>query len=192
VAVKEVDENQLVALQQLNGFVQKALASPKHRSQLLRIQKDLYPEIAVPEIDAADPVLEKLTALEKRLEDDAKARSEEIARKTEEDQKRDWERQWMAGRKKLADSNVPSETIESIEKLMADRNLPDHEAAAALWEKLNPPPPPPMTGSSRFDWFKDMDKQPDLKRLYDQDYDGFLGEAIDAARRDFRAGVPVG
>lgn len=188
MAVREVDENQLAALQSMQGFVTKALNDPKHRVTLLKIQKELYPDVAVPEIDAANPVLEKLTALEQKFEDDRKAREERDAKVAEDSQKAQWERQWLSGRKKLTDSGVNPEGIEAVEKLMTERNIPDHEAAWALFEKLNPAPPPQLTGSSRFNWFQQAENAPDIKLITDhQDYDSFLGQAIDMARRDFRA-----
>ncbi len=183
----EIDENQLVAFRNLSGFVQKALANPKTRRNLLQIQKEIHPEIAVPELDAADPVLDELKALRTQFEEDKKARDESAAKSAEEQQKSQWERQWLSGRKKLADSGVNPEGIDAVEKLMTERSIADHEAGWALFEKMNPPPPAPMTGSSRFNWFQDAEKQPDLKQLLDQDYDGFLGNAVDSARREFRS-----
>lgn len=182
----EIDENQLVAFQNLNGFVQKAMANPKTRREMLKIQKVIHPEIAVPELDAADPVLDELKALRTQFEEDKQAREDAAAKSADESQKSQWERQWLSGRKKLVDSGVNAEGVEAVEKLMSERSIADHEAGWALFERLNPPPPPPMTGSSRFNWFEGMDKQPDLKQLFDQDYDGFLGQAIDSARREFR------
>ena len=184
----EIDENQLAGLRGLSQFVQKAMASPKHRTQLLRIQKDLYPEIAVPEIDAADPVLERVDALAKAFEEDKKAREEAAAKTAEEKSKTEWEQKWLSGRKMLNDRHYNQEGVEAVEKLMTERGIPDHEAGLALFEKLNPPPPPPLTGRSGFGWFDNVEKDPDLDRLLNKkDYDGFLAEQIDIARRDFRA-----
>ena len=71
---------------------------------------------------------------------------------------------------------------------MTERNIVDHEAGALLFEKRHPAPPPVMNGSSRFGWFDGAAKdQPDVKLLLDQNYDEFLGQAIDKARADYRA-----
>ncbi len=183
----EIDENQLAGYRQVAEFVQKGMANPKLRRQLMEIQKELYPNLPN-EVDVANPVLERVDALAKLIEDDKKERQERDAELAEENQKSTWERQWLTGRKKLTDSGVNPEGIEAVEKLMTERSIADHEAGWALFERLNPPPPPPMSGSSRFNWFEGADKQPDLQQLFNQDYDGFLGKAIDSARRDFKSG----
>jgi hypothetical protein len=191
----EIDENQLAGLRGLKGFVEKAMAHPEHRRTLLKVQKELYPDIAVPELDAANPVLDEVTKLREAFEADKKAREEEAAKRNDESAKSEWEKKWAEGRSFLKTKHkYNDEGIEAVEKLMIDRNIPDHEAGLALFEKMNPPPPPALTGSSRFGWFDDAnnEKRPDVQRLFNKDYDGFLAEAIDSARRDFRSGGQTG
>ncbi|HEV2225089.1 MAG TPA: hypothetical protein VGR84_19005 [Candidatus Acidoferrales bacterium] len=183
----EIDENQLATFTNLQGFVQKALASPQHRQSLLKIQKDLYPDVPVPEIDAANPILEKLSALEQKFEDDRKAREEAATKAAKDAQDSEWTTRWNKGHEMLA-GRFNEEGVAAIEKMMHERGIADHEAAMALFEKHNPPPPPPLTGSSRFNWFEQVEGAPDVNMLLEkQDYDGFLGQAVDMARRQFRA-----
>lgn len=184
----EIDENQLAALRGLQGFAQKAMAIPKHRKTLLEMQKDLYPDVAS-ELDAVSPVLDEVKSLRESFETYKKEREEESSKKSEEESKAQWEKKWRDGQAFLASKNYNKEGIEAVEKLMVERNVPDHEAGMALFEKLNPPPPPSLTGSSRFNWFdQNNEKHPDIQRLFNKDYDGFLAEAVDAARHDFRNG----
>lgn len=185
----EIDENQLAGLRGLQSFVQKAMGHPEHRRTLLKVQKELYPEIAVPEIDAANPVLDEIKKMREDFEADKKAREEADAKRAEEGAKGEWERKWLQGRASLKEKNYNDEGIEAIEKLMLDRNIPDHEAGLALFEKQNPPPPPSLSGGGRFGWFdENNEKNPDIQRLFNKDYDGFLADAIDSARKDFRQG----
>lgn len=186
----EIDERELATYKQVYGFVTTALNNPKTRRKILEADKTLNPEKAIPELDESNPLHDELKALR---EDIAKEREErravEEAKKTE-DSKAEWDRQWSRGQQKLRDLRVSDEAIQQIETLMHDRNIVDHEAGLALFEKMHPPAPPVMSGSSRFGWFDGADREdgpPDVKMLLDQDYDGFLGQAIDKARSDFRA-----
>src|SRR5215469_4291161 len=113
----EVDENQLAGLRGLQDFVQKAMSHPEHRRTLLKVQKELYPDIAVPEIDAANPVLDAVKALRDDFEADRKARQEADDKKAEENAKGEWEQKWLKGRMALKEKNYNEEGIEAIEKL---------------------------------------------------------------------------
>ena len=79
----EVDENEYAVMKQLSGFAQSALNNPKTRRQILEIQKVLNPDAAIPELDAAKPFNEAVSAvanevkeLKKSLEDDKAAREQ--------------------------------------------------------------------------------------------------------------------
>lgn len=182
----EIDEVQLATLRNVAGFVEKGLANPKTRRKLLEAQKELYPGQAIPELDAADPILEEMKSVREELQKDREARAKEAAERADAEQKSKVESDWLKGRQKLVDARLPEESIGEIEKLMHERNIFDHEAAHALYERLNPPPEPVLGGSSRFEWFDGPRDAPDIKALWDQDYDGFLRQAIPAARREFR------
>src|SRR3974390_604656 len=98
----EIDENQLAGLRGLQEFVGKAMADPQHRRKLLEVQKALYPNIAVPEIDAANPVLDELAKLRADFDADRKSREEASAKQSEDATKAEWERKWSVGREMLA------------------------------------------------------------------------------------------
>jgi hypothetical protein len=184
----EVDEAELTRYRQVAGFVQTALNNPKTRRKILEADKTLNPEKAIPELDAADPLHDELKALREEMAAERTARAQKEAEEADKRTKAEWDHQWSRGQQKLRDLRVSDEAITEIEKLMTDRNIVDHEAGLALFEKLHPTPPPVMNGSSRFGWFEGPDKDaPDIKLLLDQNYDEFLGQAIDKARADFRA-----
>jgi hypothetical protein len=188
MAMIEIDEAELARNRQVIGFVQAALGNPKTRREILKIDKTLNPEKAIPELDAADPLHDELKALREEMQKDRDERKAAADAKKSEDDKASWEREWSRGQQKLRDLRVSDEAITEIEKLMTDRGIVDHEAGLALFEKMHPAPPPVMNGSSRFGWFDGDEKdQPDVKLLLDQKYDDFLGQAIDRARADFRA-----
>lgn len=184
----EVDEAEMARHRQIAGFVQAALNNPKTRRKILEADKALNPDKAIPELDAADPLHDELKALREEMQKDRDERKAEADAKKADDDKASWDRQWSRGQQKLRDLRVSDEAIGEIEKLMTDRNIVDHEAGLALFEKMHPAPPPVMNGSSRFGFFDGAAKdEPDVKMLLEQNYDDFLGQAIDKARADFRA-----
>jgi hypothetical protein len=184
----EVDEAELARYRQITGFVQTALNNPKTRRKILEADKALNPDKAIPELDAADPLHDELKSIREEIQKDRDERKAEADAKKADDDKASWDRQWSRGQQKLRDLRVSDEAIGEIEKLMTDRNIVDHEAGLALFEKMHPAPPPVMNGSSRFGFFDGAAKdEPDVKMLLDQNYDDFLGQAIDKARADFRA-----
>lgn len=116
--------------------------NPKHRAALLQMMKDANPEMAIPEIDAAKPVLDKVDALAKDFADYRKANEDE---KTERDKKARESRagsEVEQGRIKLRKAGYTPEGVEKIEKLMGERGLIDYEAAAALFDRQTPPDMP--------------------------------------------------
>lgn len=184
----EIDEAQLATLQNIAGFVRQGLANPKTRRKLLEAQKELYPDQAIPEIDAANPLLDELKQIREELAKDKEERQKALAEEADRRAKADLESAWSRGRAKLAEQRYSEEAIAEVEKIMHERNIFDHEAAAALYEKMNPPPEPVMTGSSRFDWFDGPKDAPNIKDLWEGNYDAFLAKAIPAARQMAREG----
>lgn len=184
----EVDEAELTRSRQIVGFVQAALNNPKTRRKLLEADKALNPDKAIPELDETNPVYEKLSALEAKLDADREERAKADADRKASEDKAEWDRRWGRGQQTLRDLRVSDEAIGEIEKLMHERNIVDHEAGLALFEKLHPPPPPAINGSSRFGWFDAPEKDaPDMKLLLEQNYDEFLNQAIPKAQAEYRA-----
>jgi hypothetical protein len=70
--VPEIDENQLAAFRAYDDFYRKASADPAHRKLLKQLEKAVYPNVAVPEIDAAEAakaeIDEKMKALDEKME----------------------------------------------------------------------------------------------------------------------------
>jgi hypothetical protein len=135
----EVEESDLLASAQTVKAVQAMLANPKARSLLLNAQKIINPNAVIPEIDAKAPIEAEIAkerearlALEKRLDDEKAAN--EAAAKT-----RSFKDKWEADKADLRRQGYTDEGVSKIEKLAEERGIPSLEAAAALFDKLNPP-----------------------------------------------------
>jgi len=97
---------------------------------------------------------------------------------------------WNKGKAKLRGQGYTEEGLEEVHKLMEERGIADHEAAAALYERMNPPPEPLITGGTRWDWAAPETKNaPDLKPLFEGRDDEFLGPAIANALKEARGQI---
>lgn len=147
----EIDETELSGLKSLQATVQKWMANPAARRKVLEAQKALDPNIVIPELDAAKPLEaalsemdKKLSALDERLSKDAdeRAKAKTISELTS---------CWEKGRGELRTQGYTDEGLTKIEKLMEERGIADHDAGAALFDRLNPPEVPIAPQNSGFD-----------------------------------------
>lgn len=127
--------------------------NPKTRAKALELIKEVLPNFSIPEVDVPKHatalidekmkvVTEKLEALEKKEKDAELSKSG-----------KDIDDLIAKGRKRLKEDGYSKEGVDGIEKLMQDRGLTDYEAAASLFDRLNPPDEP-VTSSmiSAKDW----------------------------------------
>lgn len=135
----ELDDQQYATLQKLAAFTQELATSPKTRRQFERIAKELRPELETTDdiaAEAAKPYVEQLEKTNARLDEFLTAQQEREARAAES--QADRERDEAFARLRQAgfteDLGIPA-----IKQLMIDRKIADPEAAAALYEKMNPP-----------------------------------------------------
>lgn len=143
MAVKEVDESELLQMQGVVATLRKINADPKARRLLEQAQKAINPEMTTPG-DYQDEVLKKFDELkadlDKREADRAKKdqeRDDEAKKKTFLDA---WQKQQASVRENYPWLN--DEGVKAIETLAQERGIPDFEAAAALWVRDHPAPTP--------------------------------------------------
>ena len=189
MAMVEVDENQLAAMQRVNGFVQAGLNNPATRRKVLELQKELNPKAVIPELDAIQPVNEALTSVrdELALLRAERAKADEERKLAEAQSKARGE--WNSGRKKLRQAGWNDEGVKVIEEFMEKRGIADHEVAAAAYEHMNPVPQAP-SGSvgNRFDIFgaREGEGKNALKQLFEGKENDFLNMMIPKALAEVR------
>lgn len=188
----EIEESELAALRSVNQFADQALNNPKTRAQMLRIQKQLNPDVVIPELDAEEAVMstvskvsEKVDSLMKKLEE----------RETAEQQARNdaaLQAKITAGQNMLRSKGYNDEGIKKIEELMMEEGIGSYAAGLTYFEKLNPPSEP-ADGSrgSPFGSVSDNDmsmSNEDMKELWESQghSDAWLRKSLDQVRRDFR------
>jgi len=147
----------------------RALESGPKRQEYLRLLKEQFPDLTIPEIDAAKPVLNEVAELRKMFSDHVEGlKKEREERETKERESAAEKtvtqgRSWLRSKQKLDDEGVAA-----VEKLMTDRSVADYEAGYLLWQKDRPPAPvdlPNTTLGNSLDWFKAEENRPDKDLL---------------------------
>lgn len=146
MAKVEIDEAQLQGMQRAVALLEKLNNSPKARSHLEKAVKAEFPdvktqdeqieEIAAPHVAKINEAVE---ALNKRMAD-MDARERKIA-EDEADNK------LIAAFGRLKGQGYTEEGLAKIAGLMTERRIADPEAAAALFDRMNPKPPPEVPGA---------------------------------------------
>lgn len=164
----EIEEAQLVNYKTLADFVQRGLANPKTRSLLKQAEKELFPDRAVPEVDAKAEVMEEMAKLREQQANFIKEQEEREAKRKEEEGKANLGRQWQTGQQKARAAGYTDDGLKALETMMEERGIFDHEIAMPFFEKLHPPPEPTTVGSGQ-GW-----------NFFEKPSDGPLKEAMDA------------
>ena len=162
MALIEVDGDEFARLQaELNGarnsktLLDKLGANPKTRQKVLSLMKEADPSLAIPEIDAAQPVLDDIKALREELAAERKAAADEKAKQAKEQEERETAADIDRGRQLLRKRGYQDEGIAKIEEIMQQRRIPDYEAAALILEQTQPKDEPviPSNMGRSFDMF---------------------------------------
>jgi hypothetical protein len=184
----EVDENEYAGMRNVTAAISKMLAHPEARRLVQQAQKTISPNTVIPEIDAAAPVLARIEALQKELDDERKARSEKETKAEEDKRLNDLRSRWDKGRQEAAQAGYTKDGLEALEKFMEERGIADHDIAIPAFEKINPPAVPIQSSPNRFDIFNPATRENDsaLKMLFEGNDEGFLGTVIPQTLREMR------
>ena len=185
----EIDEAELIAQRHATEALQKMLGHSEARALVLKAQKLVNPDIAIPEIDAAAPVLEEVKALKEQIETDKKDAAEAKAKEEEESKLAKITSQWKGGRKKAEEAGYTEEGLVQLESYMEAHGIADHEIAMPSFEKKNPLPEPAETGSTPWQALgPNTEDAPDLKPLFESagQSESWLRDATDKALKESR------
>lgn len=166
MAKVEIDDGQLQGMQRAVALLEKLNQSPKARRHLEQAVKAEFPDIQTQDeqVEAlAAPYIEKVEAVSKKLEDrlaaiDARERAEQEAAA---------DNALIASFGRLKSQGYTEEGLAKIATLMTERRIADPEAAAALFDRMNPKPPPETPASwEPQSWNIDQNAVVDTKALF--------------------------
>lgn len=136
----EVDEADYQQSTQLRQRFEKALRDPKNRAKLLEAWQEANPDIVIPEVAAKKPVMDEVQAVTKKFDDFIKEQANKEAKREEDARINAFKSSWESQKKAIRDEYQLNDAgVSEVEKLAQERGIPDLEAAAALFRKLNPP-----------------------------------------------------
>lgn len=186
----EIEESELQQLQQVNSFATTALANPKTRAQMLRIQKTLHPDTAIPELDAEDHVSEAVKSVEQKVDALMAKMSERDAAAEESRRNAELSARMTAGHKMLREHGYQEDGIKKIEELMLAEGIASYAAGLALFEKQNPSSEPADTSrGSPFGSMSDNDMNADdMKDLWESQghSERWIEKSLASVRNEFR------
>jgi hypothetical protein len=188
MALVEIDEAELRSHRAVTEAMQKMLANPKTRGQLLRLQKTVNPDLVIPEVDAVEPFQAEMGEVKSALAGMQKMLADERAEREAERKQAELRTSWEQGRSKLRAAGYTDEGLEMVEKFMEDKGIADHEVAAAAHERLHPPQQPVRSASSGFDIFSSNSRSDEsLKALFENPdnpmaIDALVNDALRSAR----------
>lgn len=157
----EVDDTELAILRGAHKLLDQLHASPKTRRQFQAAVKELHPSTITDDDRVKDaPEVQRLNKLEKTVTDfigDFTTKSQDA--------------EFNAAFGRLRDQGYTEEGVEKIKKLMVERRIPDPEAGAALFDKINPAKELPPSGFQPSSWnFGGMGAdEPDTKLLFEDE-----------------------
>ena len=139
MAKVEIDEAELGQLRALGLVVQKLNGDQNAKKHLERALKVVDPNLRT-EDDVAEtyagPLREELGTIRKTLEDRFGALEARETKQREDRAQLDLDTSFSNLRKT---HGYTDDGVAAVQKIMVDRNIPDVEAAAALFERMNPP-----------------------------------------------------
>ncbi len=193
----ELDENELALLPDMRRIYAVANAIGKHPQGRELLQQAVLlaaPDQAGPEARIRAEVVERESAITKKLDDFLEEQKKEREERAAADARSGLERRWLDGRQKASNAGYAGESLTNLEKFMEDQGIADHTVAISHFERLNPPPPPTITGGSHWNFFDQAGGNNDdlgLKDFLDsggKNDEAFLGRAIPASLKDVRGG----
>ena len=187
MAVREIDETELLAYEQIKGVVAQIQNNPKARALLQQAHKMVNPKAPDPQPDPLDaavsPVKSEVAEIKAMLEADraARADAERLAA---------FRSTWDNQKAQLRRAGWTDEGIEAVAAHAQERGIPDLEVAAAHYEKLHPPAEIAKPGGGGWNFF---DQKPEEDKFVDAmvasrgDDAVALDREINAALTEFRS-----
>jgi hypothetical protein len=188
----EIDESELLSLRGVNEVVGAILANPQSRPHMLRARKIQDPRAPIPEIDAAQPALHAVAAVQKEIADWRKEQQERDQKREVEETNRRFAEGWERQKAALREQGWRADGIAEIEKFAIERGVADLEMAASHYEKLHPPAEPVSNnGYGSWDFFtpSEGDQKGFIEKMMESrgDDEGALRAETHKALTEFRS-----
>ena len=188
MATREIDELEYAELKRVEQVAKLIGGNQKAREMLQQAVALAAPDQAGPEIRIRQEVTEKVSGIEKKLDDWMAEQAKDREERQAAEARRDLENRWSASRAKARDAGYTEEGLTELESFMEKNGVADHELAIPAFERLHPPPEPVVSGGSRWNFFDQAANANDeaMKALMSGNDEQFLGTQIPLALKEVR------
>lgn len=185
----EISEQEFAEFQNLSTWLRRGLGNTSTRRKILEVQKALNPQTAVPELDEANPLHQRLDQLSEEVRAEREAREESERSRQENERLRSLQGRWGEGRNLAKKRGFSDEGVQKLEEFMEQHSIGSHEAAIPYYEQVNPPPRPAVSHGSRWDFFgPQQDAGLDLAPLFAGNDEQWLDHAVTDTLNKVRSG----
>jgi hypothetical protein len=177
----EVDETRLGSLTTIAQIADGLLKNPKARRKYLEAVKETYPNMAIPEIDAAAPVLDVVTQVKADVTAELQKFREEWDKDRDAALVGGIKSKYEAERANLISKhNYTPEGADALVKMMEEKGLTNFDDARKIFEFDNPRPPPGRpTRGNMFDMVEQRASGDDfIKQLFAAGKDSSAHESL--------------
>ena len=188
----EVDEAEWLGSQRLRDTLVKVANHPKAKLLLQEAHKLVDPAAITPDLDRKTEENERVSAVQKKLDDFLEAQAKEKAEATAKASLDALMAKVEGGLLRIKrDHRLTDEGVEHVRKIMQDEGILDAEIAFAVFEKRNPPqmPSTPRGGTGAWNFLEDIkddDKYPKALIETKGQNDLVLDREIHAALNEIR------
>lgn len=151
----EIEEADLANYQHLSGVVDTLMKSPDTRQSFLHLAKKANPKLAIPEVDAAAPVLNAIGGINKKVDDFINAQAAKDAKAEEDAAIRAFKNTWTEQETQLRQAGWRTPGIDEVRKFAEANSIADLTIAADAYERRNPQPDPAQSASAGWGLFGD-------------------------------------
>lgn len=156
MALIQIEEAELLQQKNVIDTLNKMLGNPEARRKVLEARKITDPNVSIPELDAALPLNNALTEIQKELKADRAARAAEKEADAQQRRIDEFNAGLDRQRDTLRRAGWTDEGLSEVQKHAQERGIPDLEVAAAHYEKLHPPADPVQpNGSGSWGFFEE-------------------------------------
>lgn len=142
MAVREIEEADLLNLQHIGGVVDQVMKTPETRSHFLQLAKRANPRLAIPEVDAAAPVIGAVQQIQKTVNDFIAAQAEKDRKALQDSQVLGLQNAWERDEADLRREGWRDAGITQVRKFAEDNAIANLRIAADAFERRNPQPGP--------------------------------------------------
>jgi len=157
----EIDEADLLQLQHVSGITHAVMQNPTLRQDFLRMAKTVKPDLSIPEVDAAAPVMNALDEVRKEFRE---YREEQTRREREAEETRriqSFQNRWAEQEAQLRQSGWRAAGVEAVKKFAEENGIADLGIAADAYQLRNPQPEPASQSGAGWSLFGDQGSSED-------------------------------